>query len=243
VELRGKNVIVTGGAVRLGRAMALALADAGANVVLHYFSSQSAADETCAEIRDRGANAVAVRADLSRAEEAARQIVDAALDAFGPADVLVNSAAIFPAGRLLDVTGEQWRQTLAVNLEAPLFLCREFAARLSPGQAAHIVNIVDWRARRTDPGRLIYTLTKSGLVALTRNLALDLAPRVQVNAIAPGAILPPPGEGEDYLHRLAECIPLGRPGSPADVTAALLYLLRSDFVTGEVMHVTGGQQI
>jgi len=234
---------VTGGAVRLGRAIALALADAGVDIGLHYFHSSDAADETCEEIRARGTRAVSIQTDLSDAVKSAQHIVAKAVAAFGGIDILINSAAIFDAETLQAMSAESWQQTMAINLQAPTFLCREFSAQLGPNRQAHIVNIVDWRAMRTDPGHLVYTLSKSGLVSLTRNLAVDLAPQIQVNAVAPGAILPPPGEGESYLDNLAQDIPLQRSGSPADVTDAVLYLLHSDFVTGEVLHVAGGQEI
>jgi NAD(P)-dependent dehydrogenase (short-subunit alcohol dehydrogenase family) len=234
---------VTGGAVRLGRAIALALADAGVDIGLHYFYSDDAADETCAAIRARGTRAVSIQADLTDAVKSAQHIVAETTAAFGGIDILINSAAIFVAETLQAMTAESWQQTMSINLQAPTFLCQEFSAQLSPDQSAQIVNIVDWRATRTDPGHLVYTLSKSGLVSLTRNLAVELAPRVQVNAVAPGAILPPPGEDESYLHKVAQNIPLQRAGSPADVTDAVLYLLRSDFVTGEVLYVAGGQEI
>jgi pteridine reductase len=130
-----------------------------------------------------------------------------------------------------------------VNLKAPAFLCREFAARHQAGQPAAIVNIADWRGLRPVPGHFSYTLTKAGLVALTQLLALELAPDIRVNAVAPGAILPPPGAGSDVLQRLAQQVPLKRHGGPADITEAILYLLRADFVTGEVLCVTGGEHL
>ena len=119
----------------------------------------------------------------------------------------------------------------------------EFAARGSAGQSAHIVNIVDRRASRPGTDHPIYTLTKSGLVTLTGILARELAPDVQVNAVAPGAILPPPGEDDSYLERVVRRVPLQRHGSPRDVAEAVLFLLRSDFITGETVHVAGGEQL
>ena len=243
VELRGKRAIVTGGAIRLGRAIALALADAGVDIGLHYFHSRDAANKTCEEIRARGTRAFSIQADLSDAANSAQHIVAETAAALGGVDILINSAAVFDAETLQAMTAESWQRTMAINLQAPTFLCQEFSAQAGPKQQAHIVNIVDWRAMRTDPEHLVYTLSKSGLVSLTRNLAVELAPQIQVNAVAPGAILTPPGEEESYLDKLAQNIPLQRPGSPADVTDAVLYLLRSDFVTGEVLNVAGGQEI
>jgi NAD(P)-dependent dehydrogenase (short-subunit alcohol dehydrogenase family) len=241
VELNGRVAVVTGGAVRLGRAISLALAEAGTSVVLHYGRSAAAAEETCRDIEALGARAAKVQSDLRHPVEAAEQIFAAVQAAFGRADILVNSAAIFEAGTLPTTTEDQWDQHFNINLKAPFFLCRQFQQQLTASRA-HIVNIADWRAGQPTLGHLAYSLTKAGIVALTRQLALELAPRVQVNAIAPGAILPPPGAGPEYLRRVAEQIPLQRAGTPKDITDTLLFLLRSEFVTGEVVHVTGGEQ-
>jgi NAD(P)-dependent dehydrogenase (short-subunit alcohol dehydrogenase family) len=243
VKLNGKKAIVTGGAVRLGRAIVLALADAGVDVAIHYGSSAAAAAETCTAAKAAGVNAITIQADLTDPTASAEQIVSQAADELGSIDILINSAAIFEPGGLQEVTPDQWQRTLAINLQSPTFLSKAFAAQLSADRRGHILNIVDWRATRTDPEHLVYTLSKSGLVSLTRNLAVELAPAIQVNAIAPGAVLPPPGEDESYLQQVASQIPLDRSGSPVDITDALLYLLRSDFITGEVLHVAGGQQI
>jgi pteridine reductase len=144
---------------------------------------------------------------------------------------------------LSGTTEADWDSHFAINLKAPFFLSQAFAGRVAADQQAHIVNIADWRGLRPDPGSLVYSLTKSGLIAMTKGLALALAPRIQVNAIAPGAILPPPGEDQEYLQDLAQTIPLRHPGSPAEVARTLIYLLESDFVTGEVLYVTGGQHL
>jgi len=243
VELRGKTAIVTGAAVRLGRAIALALADAGANVCVHYHRSADQARRTCEEITARGVSAALVQADLRDPVTAATTIFGAACERFSQVDVLVNSAAIFEPETWTEATAEQWERCFAINLQAPFWLCREFAARLSSEQTAHIVNIADRRASRPGTDHPIYTLTKSGLLTLTEILARELAPDVQVNAVAPGAILPPPGEEDSYLERVARGVPLGRRGSPRDVAEAVLFLLRSDFITGETVHVAGGEQL
>jgi pteridine reductase len=242
MELNGKVALVTGGAVRLGKALTLALAGAGARVAVHYGRSAESAATTVAEARALGSEAEAFQADLSEAGRAALLLDDAATR-FGRVDILVNSAAIFEPGDLADTTEALWDAHFATNLKAPFFLSQAFAARVANGQPGHIVNIADWRATRPGPHYLAYTLTKAALITMTRSLALALAPTIQVNAIAPGAILPPPGKDREYLERLAEGIPLKRPGSPADVAQALLFLLRSDFVTGELVFVTGGEHL
>jgi len=241
--LSGRVAIVTGAAVRLGRAVALTLAERGVHVVVHYGRSAEAAAKTCQEIHEHGSEAIAVQADLLDPVGASQRIVQAALDEFGRADILINSAAIFEAGSLAETDDDLWDRHFAINLKSPAFLCREFMRRLGADQNGHIVNIADWRATRPGSGHLAYTLTKSGIVTLTKSLARELAPGVQVNAIAPGAILPPPGADDDTLSKLSRNIPLRRTGSVGEVTQALVFLLASDFITGEVIHVSGGEEL
>jgi pteridine reductase len=243
VELEGKVAMVTGGAVRIGRAISLALADAGADVVVHHSNSTAEADAAVAEIAARGRRALAISADFTDPVPAAQRVMDGAIQAFGRVDVLVNSAAIFGSGTLASISESDWDRHFAINLKAPCFLCREFAARHAAAEPGSIINIVDWRALRPRPGNLAYTLTKAALVTMTEILAQELAPQIRVNAVAPGAILPPAGAGGDYLERLTQKIPLRRTGSVDDVTSAVLYLVRSDFITGDILCVTGGEHL
>jgi pteridine reductase len=258
MELNGKVAIVTGGAVRLGKALALALAEQGTRLVIHYGSSAGPAQETVTEIKAMGSDALAVQADLSHPGEAP-SIVERAVAHFGQVDILVNSAAIFEPGRWDDTTEANWDRHFAINLKSPFFLSQAFAKHVGPERACpepfdftqdklrrragHIVNIADWRGVRPDTGHVAYTLTKAALIAMTKSLALALAPNIQVNAIAPGMILPPPGKDPSYLERKAGKIPAQRVGSPQEIAKALLFLLRSDFVTGELIFVTGGQHL
>ncbi|HEY6008568.1 MAG TPA: SDR family oxidoreductase [Geobacteraceae bacterium] len=241
MELTGKTALVTGAAVRLGREIALALAGRGVKIALHYGSSTAAALATAAEIRALGVEVEPLPADL-RAAGAAAGLVERAVARFGRLDILVNSAAVFLPGELADTTEENWDLHLDVNLKAPFFLCRAFARQLGATGEGAIVSIADWRAVRPGPRYLAYTLAKSGVVTLTESLALALAPRIRVNAVAPGAILPPPGGDAAYLERLADRIPLRRSGSPEEVVRALLYLLEADFVTGQILFVDGGER-
>lgn len=243
MKLAGRNAIVTGGAVRIGRALALGLAQRGTNVCIHYGSSVSEAAAALAGIAACGVRGTAVQADFRDPLAAAGRVFDHACAELGPVDLLVNSAAIFEAGDLLQTDERLWDRHQDINLKAPAFLSREFAARLPPGCGGHIVNIVDWRGERPGTGYLAYTVAKAGLVALTRSLALELAPHIQVNAIAPGAILPPPGESAELFQQRAAGIPLQRTGSPQAIVDALVYLLESEFVTGQVMAVTGGEDL
>jgi len=242
-DLKGQAAIVTGGAVRLGRALAERLAREGVDVCIQYGNSGAAAEETVHTLEGLGVRATSVQADFHEPVGAAERVCSHALREFGRVDVLINSAAIFEHGSLLETDEANWDRHLNINLKAPAFLSRAFAKSLEPGRPAHIVNVVDWRAERPGAGYLAYTVAKAGLVALTKALALDLAPQVQVNAIAPGAILPAPGASQEQFEALGRQSPLQRTGHPDDIANAVVYLLRSEYVTGEVMHVTGGQEL
>ncbi len=243
MDLRGRNAIVTGGAVRLGLAIAHKLAFEGANVCVHCHSHAGEVQGVLSELRGHGVAAVAVAASFTEPVAAAATVFDRATNELGPVSILVNSAAIFEHATLADTTEDKWRRHLAINLQAPAFLCREFAERLPAGESGSIVNIVDWRGLRPPVGHLPYTVSKAGLVALTQILAQELAPRIQVNAVAPGAILPPPGAGKEALTEMAARNPLQRTGRASDVANAVAYLLKSDFINGEVLHVTGGEEL
>ncbi len=243
MKLQGHVAVVTGGAVRLGKTISLALAEAGCDVCVHYGHSAEDAAETVALIREKGVRGVAVQADLAEPSTAAETVFHTVSAEFGAASILVNNAAIFEAATLTTTTDDNWQRHLAINLTAPFCLSRAFAQQHIAGISGQIINIVDWRATRPETGYLAYTVAKSGLVALTKILALELAPAVQVNAIAPGAMLPAPGAKPDDFNRLADRIPLRRTGHPSDLADALLFLLRSEFLTGEVIHITGGQHL
>lgn len=242
-DLRGKTAIVTGGAHRIGRALAERLAREGMHVCISYAKSRAAALETIKVLEGYGIRPQATHADFSDPVSAAQRLIAAAQASYGPLNVLVNCAAIFEPGRLAETDEADWDRHLNINLKAPAFLCREFAKCLAPGRTAHIVNIVDWRALRPGVGHLAYTVSKAGLVALTKILAQELAPQVQVNAIAPGAILPAPGASAEEFAAIGRSTPLQRTGNAEEIADALVYLLGSAYVTGEVLHVTGGQQL
>ncbi len=240
MELKGKIALVTGGARRLGRAFVLALAQAGMKVVVHYGRAAQEAEKTVAQVQALGAEAIALQADLREAD-AARSLVDRVVDLWGAPHVLVNNAAVFEPGTLQDTTLENWTLHFRVNLRAPFLLMQRFAAVVE--SEGKIVNVTDWRA--VYPGRryLAYTLTKAALITLTQMAARELAPRVQVNALALGAVLPPPGEDMTYLERLVQRYPARRPARMEEVTDALLFLLRNDYITGEVLLLDGGAHL
>jgi NAD(P)-dependent dehydrogenase (short-subunit alcohol dehydrogenase family) len=230
VELKGTCALVTGGAVRLGRAVVLGLAEAGCDLVLHYGTSASEAAATAAEAESRGDPG------------AAAGLIGAAGD-LGPVRVLVNGAAAFPSDDLAGLTVGQWDWTMAVNLRAPVLLTRAFAAALPEEMEGAVVNLSDWRTARPYRDHLSYTVAKGGLETFTRAAAEALAPRIRVNALALGAILPPADRDYGYLKDLAREIPAGRPGGTDPVVAAVLFLLRNPFITGEILRVNGGAHL
>ncbi len=243
MDLRGQNAIITGGAVRLGLAIAHKLAFEGANVCVHCHSHAGEVQGVLNELRGHGVAAVAVAASFTEPVAAAQTVFERATSELGPVSILVNNAAIFEPATLANTTEDRWKRHLAINLQAPAFLCREFAERLPEGRTGSIVNIADWRGLRPPTGHLPYTVSKAGLIALTKILAQELAPRIQVNAVAPGAILPPPGKGKEALAEMAERNPLKRTGRASDVAKAVAYLLKSEFMNGEILHVTGGEEL
>ena len=242
MELDGKVAIVTGAGVRLGRAQALALGERGVRVVVHYNTSAEPAREVVRLIEDAGSRAIAVQANLNETA-LAPMLVERAVEAFGQVDILVNSASIFEQGHWDDTTEEHWDRHFNINLKSPFFLTQAFARQVGDARRGHVVNIADWRAVQPGIGHVAYTLTKAALVAMTHSLAQALAPNIQVNAIAPGLILPPPGHGPEYVERYASRVPARRSGAPADIVHALLYLIEADFVTGELLYVTGGEHL
>ena len=248
VRLQGKAVLVTGGARRLGRAIAAALAREGADVVVHYRRSAAEAESAAAALRALGVQAWTVAADLADPAQAETLWERAeALAGRGRLSVLVNSASVFPEDTLAGFTPAGLEASLRVNALAPVLLCRRFAAALSAAarpegrpEGGAIVNLLDSRMLGRMKAHLTYQLSKRLLADFTRLLAVELAPAVRVNAVAPGMVLPPPGLTEERLRRLAATNLLGRWGEPADVARAVLFLVQNDFVTGEVLFVDGG---
>jgi len=241
--LAGKTAVVTGGALRIGREIGRVLAEQGVHVCVHYHNSVAAAQAAVEEFKSLGVRATSIRADLQTPLEAARGIMHHAASTLGPVQILINSASIFDSGSLLSTDESHWDRELTVNLKAPFFLSQEFV-RLLPGEmSGAIVNLVDWRGERTPPGHAAYTISKAGLIAQTRLLAQELGPQVRVNAVAPGAILPPHGESPAEYQQRSTNNPLKTTGSPAEIARAVIYLLTAPFVTGDILHVTGGVEL
>ncbi len=238
-KLTGKAALVTGGAVRVGRAIALALAREGADVAVGYHRSGAAARRTVRELRTLGVRAVALRADLGKPAEA-RGLVAAAVRRLGRLDVLVNNAAIFVRTPLNTTTPAQFDRLMAVNIRGAYF-CAQAAARAMGRRGGRIVNIADVGAARAWPGYIPYGISKAGVVMLTKGLAAALAPRIQVNAVGPGVVLLPEGFSRASARRLAARIPMGRQGTPEDVAAAVRFFATCPaYITGQILYVDGG---
>jgi NAD(P)-dependent dehydrogenase (short-subunit alcohol dehydrogenase family) len=242
MDIEGKVALVTGAAKRLGRTIALALAERGAELVLHYHTSEREAHEVLGLVKRLGGKPVAVRADLAASPEI-DAVVEGAMRAFGRIDILVNSAAIFYRTPFSALTEADWDRFLTVNLKAPFLLCRHVGEVMLRQGRGKIINLADIAGAKVWAEFIPYSVSKAGLLALTTGLAKALAPTVQVNAIAPGAVLLPDDSAADERARAAERVPLRRLGAPADIARAALYLVESDFVTGEVLTVDGGQRL
>jgi hypothetical protein len=237
--LEGKTALITGAGKRIGHELAVALADEGANIVVHYRSSADEAKELQGELRERGVKSWLVNADFEKPEEY-ETLIDRARHIAGSLDVLVNSAAIFPPSTLDDVQFRDVVQSLQVNAWAPFVLGRAFARTAKRGK---IINMLDSRVTSYDWGHVAYILSKHALATLTELMAVQYAPDITVNGIAPGLILPPPGKDDSYIEHLAKTVPLKRRGDPGDIAEAAVYLLKSDFVTGQVIYVDGGRHL
>lgn len=222
----------------MGRAISMALGRAGYDVAIHYSSSENAAKETGEEIRTLGRRAAVVHADLLDPNAAGRLVSEAA-ERLGGLDLLVNNAAIFPHGRPEDVSVADWDAVFALNARAP-FLCSVRAAGAMASAGGNIINIAESGVGDAWPGYAPYLASKAALVSLTRSLALAWAPKIRVNAVAPGPVLLPDDSSESERVAAASRTALGRVGRAEDVAEAVLYLERAEFVTGEVLFVDGG---
>jgi len=239
-RLKGKVALVTGASKRIGRALAIALAEEGVNIIAHDRRAQeSETSRVCGEVQDCGAKSWKVLADLDKPEDY-ETLLALALQTAGSLDILINNASIFSPGRLMDVGYGDVMRHMHVNAWAPFVLSREFARLVRSGK---IINLLDTKIAGYDREHVAYILSKQMLSILTRMCALEFAPGVTVNAVAPGLILPPTGKDDAYLEQLAQGVPLKRHGSPADIAEAAIYLLKSDYVTGQIIYVDGGRRL
>ena len=242
MNLSGKTALVTGGARRVGKALALALGRAGADVVINYNNSGTEADETVREFEAAGAKASAFQADVSQKSE-----IDALIahinSKHGRLDILVNSASLFETAKFADITEADWRRVLDVNLTGPFLLSQAALPLLHASDAANIINIVDLSAIQAWPSYAHHSVSKAGLLHLTKVMARALAPKVRVNAIAPGTVLPPDGYDGTAGDGTSDRRVVELAGTPEDVVKAMLYLIESPFVTGQTLIVDGGRTL
>jgi len=241
MEIAGKVALVTGGAHRVGKAITMMLAQAGADVVVNYFSSSRAAETTVAEAQALGVAALACQCDVADYSQV-RSMADTILETFGGVDILVNSASLweqtpFPTD---DISG--WQRVTGISIDGPFFVCNTLVPSMLARGGGAIVNIVDLSAWEPWPNFAAHGVSKAGLLAFTRQLALELAPSVRVNAVAPGPVLPPPNYDEKRSSKAAEGTLLKRWGTPEDVARAVRYLLEADYVTADVITVDGGER-
>ena len=249
-NLRGAVALVTGGGLRLGRGIAIALAAQGSDVVVHFGSSREAARQTAAELEaSYGVRSWALQADLAN-PQAIDELMAQVATVCQRLDLLVNSAATFLEAPLATTDAEDWDRVLAINLRAPHLLIkagRELLATTAEKRqtTSAVVNIADLSGVVTWRDFGAHGVSKAGLLQLTRSAALELAPLIRVNAVVPGAILPPPGQSVDSAswQAVGERLPLGRPGQPSDVGQAVAFLASAPFVTGTLLFVDGGEQL
>lgn len=239
MDIGGRIALVTGGAVRIGRAVCLRLAAEGATVVIHCNRSKDKGEALRAEIQDAGDRAYVITADLSRAP-ACEGLIEETVKTAGGLDILINNAAVFHKDALDEISQEVLMREWQVNLMAPILLAKTFITSAKSGK---VVNLLDRRIFSHDPECIPYLLSKMALAEFTKSAALAAAPGFTVNGVAPGAILPPPGKGEEYLKDAAGEVPLKRQCTPEDVADAVIFCLRNDALTGAIIPVDGGQHL
>ncbi len=242
MDLSGKSVLVTGGAHRVGRAIALAMAERGCNIIVHYHTSEDAAEKTAREARSFGVQTLMLQADFRRYAEVIGMF-QALDDAGWKIDLLVNSAAIMQSIDLLTATEKDWHSTVDLNLKAYFFCIQQAAKRMLERGGGAIVNISDVIGLRPWKRFPIHSISKAGVEMLTQVAALALAPKIRVNAVAPGMVLKPSRMPQERWDELTGALPLSRGGSGSDVAEAVVFLFENEFITGETLVVDGGSHL
>lgn len=236
------TALITGAAVRVGRAIALGLAAQGWRVAVHYHSSAKAAAEVVRLIEAGGGQALALQANLAALEEVHALLPRCAAE-FGAPDCLINNASLFEKDSLATVSGGSWKLHMDVNLRAPVFLSQAFAAALPEGRRGNIINIIDQRVLKLNPAFFSYTASKAALWTVTRTMAQALAPRIRVNAVAPGPVLPSKHHTADTFAQERQAALLQRGTSAEDVAAAICFILQTPAMTGQMIALDGGQHL
>jgi NAD(P)-dependent dehydrogenase (short-subunit alcohol dehydrogenase family) len=242
ISSKAPTALVTGAGRRIGRAIALHLAGRGYRIAVHCNRSRDEADAVVREIVQTGGYAAVVQADLSD-HAAVTGLVTQASKALGALSLLVNNASLFDYDHVEIATEQSWDRHLNANLKAPFFLSQSFAAQLPDGVPGNIINMVDMRVWRLTPHFASYTVSKAGLWTLTQTLAMALAPRIRVNAIGPGPVLPSPHQTEDQFRKQWDSTPLKRGAEPGEIAAAIGFLLDAPAVTGQMIALDGGQHL
>ncbi len=237
-----KTALITGAAKRVGRAIALDLAQAGYDIALHCRESAKEAEALAVEIRALGRRTAIVQADLED-EAAVETILPRAIDQLGPVTALVNNASLFVRDEAMDVTRAGWDRQLAVNLRAPFVLTQLFARLLPADADGVVINMLDQRVWNYTPHFVSYTVSKAGLWTLTQTMALALAPRIRVNGVGPGPILPNDNQSAAQFHTHWSSLPLQRKIDPADVARTVRFLVESPALTGQMIAVDGGEHL
>lgn len=243
MDLKHKTALVTGGGIRLGRAFALALAREGANLVIHYNNSKAPAEETAQLAREFGVEAITIGANFNHLD-AVNEIYPKIHNHFECVDILINNAALYLRGSGLETNREIWEKQFRVNLKTPFFLIQAFAQQLPQDRQGRVLNIADAQIIQHKPDHFAYRLTKHALVEMTRMYAIELAPRITVNALGLGIMLPLAGKEDVDLKAYAnKHVLLERTGNPEIAAENAIHLIKSDFTTGAFLRVDGGQYL
>jgi pteridine reductase len=236
-----KTILITGGAKRIGKSIAIALGQDGYHVCLHYYQSRSEAEETAEQIRENGGTCSLMQSDLQDTQSLTSMIKQIEKEYHG-LDVLINNASIFQESSMTDISIEDWDRILDVNLRAP-WLCAKLSRDMLRKRKGCILNILDSGIEKVWPNFAAYQISKVGLAQLTRLLAKEFAPEIRVNGIAPGLILSSAKEMPEHWEKLVNRLPLKKQGTPIDVVNAVLFFVHQTYVTGEILFVDGGYQL
>ncbi len=241
MEIAGKVALVTGGAHRVGKAITMMLAKAGAHVVVNYYSASTEAEQTVAEAQALGVHARAIQCDVAEWTEV-QSMADTIIEEFGGVDIIVNSASLFDKMPFPTDDLSTWHRVTAVSIDGPFYVCNALAPSMLARGGGSIVNIVDLSAWEPWVNFTAHSVSKAALLAFTKQLALELAPTIRANAVAPGPVLPPPNYDERQAEKTARRTLLGRWGTPEDVAFAVRFLLEAEYVTADVITVDGGER-